>query len=348
MSGGVDSSVAAVLTIEAGFDVVGLTMRLANTSAPAARKATCCSPAEIDTAREVCRRLGVPHFVVDERERFERAVIDDFVREYARGRTPNPCARCNEHVKFTPLLARARALGADVLVTGHYARIVDEALHRARDASKDQSYFLFAMGRENLAHVRFPLGDWSKHDVRARARALGLPNAEAAESQELCFVPGGDHGDVVEAEAARVGVPVEALAGGEIRDEQGVVLGRHRGLHRLTVGQRRGVGVAGTQPRYVLRVLPEEQAVVVGGADALATASVRVESFRRMSDLGEGDRILDAMVQIRHRGEATGAQVRLVGDDAFVEFERPVRAVAPGQAAVVYRGDHLVGGGWIA
>lgn len=352
MSGGVDSSIAAALMVEAGHEVIGLTMALydAATGERRGRGGTCCSPAEIDLARRVCDRLGIPHYTVDERARFQAAVIDDFAREYAAGRTPNPCARCNEHVKFGPLLARARALGAERLITGHYARIEARAdgpaLLRATDPSKDQSYFLFAMGRELLDAVEFPLGGWSKQLVRAKATALGMPNAEAPDSQELCFVPGGDHGEVVEARARELGLDLEQLGAGEIRDAQGAVLGEHRGIHRVTVGQRRGLGLASDRPRYVLRVLPESRAVIVGDAEELGVEEVEVEDFRRLADLREGEPFRGA-VQIRHRGEATPAWIELQADRAKVRFEAPVRAVAPGQAAVVYGGERVLGGGWI-
>ncbi len=352
MSGGVDSSVAAALMVEAGHEVVGLTMALydADTGERKGRGGTCCSPAEIDLARRACDQLGVPHYTVDERERFQAEVIDDFAREYAAGRTPNPCARCNEHVKFGPLLARARGLDADLLITGHYAQVLPPgdpggpALLRGVDSGKDQSYFLFAMGVENLARVRFPLGTWSKAEVREKARALGMPNAEAPDSQELCFVPGGDHGDVVEARIRALGLDEGALAPGEIRDTSGRRLGEHRGIHRVTIGQRRGLGISSTRPRYVLRVIPEERVVIVGDVDELEVGRIDVEQFKAMATLGSS---FAAQVQIRHRSPPTPARVTLEGDRARVEFETPVRGVAPGQAAVVYDGPRVLGGGWI-
>lgn len=357
MSGGVDSSVAAALMVEAGHEVIGLTMALYDAKGERkGRGGTCCSPAEIDLARRACDLLGVPHYTVDERERFQAAVIDDFAREYLAGRTPNPCARCNEHVKFGPLLARARALGAELLVTGHYAQIVDgadgPALHRGVDASKDQSYFLFAMGRETLAEVAFPLGAWSKAQVREKARELGMPNADAPDSQELCFVPGGDHGEVVEARAKALGLDTARLEPGPIRDESGAVLGEHRGIHRVTVGQRRGLGVSADRPRYVLRVLPSERAVVVGDPEGLEVRELMVGDFRALADLAVGEPIA-ARVQVRHRSAASPATVEILGDGSLkVRFDQPIRAVAPGQAAVVYagerdEGDRVLGGGWI-
>ncbi|PRQ09463.1 tRNA 2-thiouridine(34) synthase MnmA [Enhygromyxa salina] len=348
MSGGVDSSIAAALMVEAGHEVVGLTMALYDAGAQErrGRGGTCCSPAEIDLARRACDQLGIPHYTVDERKRFTAAVIDDFAREYAAGRTPNPCARCNEQVKFGPLLARARALGAERLVTGHYARIESGALLRGADPSKDQSYFLFAMDRALLDVVEFPLGTWTKQLVRAKARALGLPNAEAPDSQELCFVPGGDHGEIVESRAQALGLDLGALEPGEIRDSAGTLLGEHRGIHRVTVGQRRGLGISAERPRYVLKVLPESRTVIVGEPDELDVHSVIVEDVRRLADIDEPEGMF-ASVQVRHRGVAHSAIVELEGTRARVRFDTPVRAVAPGQAAVFYAGDQVLGGGWI-
>ena len=349
MSGGVDSSVAAALLRDQGHQVIGLTMRLydAPARAPQGRGGTCCSPAEIDRAREVCARLGIPHYTVDERARFAGAVIDDFAREYAAGRTPNPCVRCNEQVKFAPLLARARALGAEALATGHYARIEGGALLRGVDPAKDQSYFLFAMGREALARVWFPLGTWRKEQVRERARALDLPSWDAPDSQELCFVGGGSAAAVAAARAAALGIAAEALAPGPIVDEGGAVVGEHDGIHTVTVGQRRGLRVAGAAPRYVLRVLPEGRRVVVGDAEALAIEAITLESLRRLAELPERGALRGA-VQIRHRSPALPATIELDGARARVRFDAAARAVAPGQAAVIYVGDQVVAGGWIA
>ncbi|MBK8264291.1 MAG: tRNA 2-thiouridine(34) synthase MnmA [Nannocystis sp.] len=348
MSGGVDSSVTAAILRDEGHEVIGLTMRLydAKGPAPQGRGGSCCSPAEIDRAKDVCARLGIPHYTVDERARFQRAVIDDFTREYAAGRTPNPCVRCNEQVKFGPLLARARALGAELLATGHYARSVDGALLRGVDPGKDQSYFLFAMGREALARVRFPLGTWRKEQVRERARALALPSWDAPDSQELCFVGGQERGAVVEAQARALGIAAEALAPGELVDESGKVVGSHEGIHTVTVGQRRGLRVAGSSPRYVLAVLPATRQVVVGEAEALAVQGLWLAPLRRMAELPASGEIR-AEVQIRHRSAPAPATVEFFGERARVRFDAPVRAVAPGQAGVIYVGDQVVGGGWI-
>lgn len=346
MSGGVDSSVAAAVLVEQGFEVVGMTMRLydANENERQSRGGTCCSPAEIDQAKAVCAKLGIPHYTVDERELFRSAVIDPFVREYASGRTPNPCTRCNQRVKFAPLLARARTLGAQAMATGHYARIEDGALLRAKDESKDQSYFLFAMGRDNLRHVRFPLGGLRKAEVRERARLLGFRNWNAPDSQELCFVPGGDHGEVVEREATRVVGSTRTLASGRVLDEEGTVIGHHPGIHRVTVGQKKGLRVAGSTARYVLRILAESRDVVVG---ATATSrSLEIAELHPLIDLEHGTQ-MRACVQIRHKSPPAPATVVVSHDCAHVHFDEPVLAAAPGQAAVVYDRERVLAGGWI-
>lgn len=349
MSGGVDSSVAAATLVKEGHEVIGMTMRLYDADeAPKAgggKGGTCCSPAEIHRAKRVCNLLGIPHYTVDERAPFQERVIDTFVQDYLSGRTPNPCARCNQHIKFGPLIRRATGLGADVLATGHYARIVDGTLHRGVDPEKDQSYFLFAMGAERLSKVRFPLGALNKTEVRAQAQALGMPNWDAPDSQELCFVPGGDHGEVVERRAAELGLDTSSLQPGKCVDEDGVEVGDHRGVHRVTVGQRRGLQVAGTERRYALRVIPETNTVVVGASDRLGVARMSVGELQRLS-LGEAGEV-EAMVQVRHRAPPKAAQVRYDKTGATVEFHEPVQAVAPGQAAVFYRGDEVLGGGFI-
>ncbi len=346
MSGGVDSSVAAALLVEAGHEVVGITMRLYDASAhgEASAGGRCCSPAEVYRAREVCDLLGIPHYVVDESELFWQRVIVPFGRDYAAGRTPNPCTRCNQHVKFPPLVARARALGAERLATGHYARKVGNALCRAADPRKDQSYFLFSMGRAALSFVEFPLGGMTKDEVRARARALGLPSADAPDSQELCFVSSDGHAAFLERHAARLGVSGEALAEGPVLDRAGRVVGTHGGIHTVTVGQRRGLAVAGTRRRYVLSIVPEQRAVVVGDAKDLQVAGLEVGE---VCDLGLPAEPFSARVQVRHRSRPYEAVVVPGGRRARVRFQEPVSAVAPGQAAVFYVGERVVGGGWI-
>lgn len=348
MSGGVDSSVAAALLCEAGHEVVGITMRLydATEDERRGRGGTCCSPAEVDLARQACAQLGISHYVVDERERFAAHVIDPFAIDYASGRTPNPCTRCNQHVKFAPLLRRARALGADALATGHYARLSGGKLSRGVDGAKDQSYFLFAMGEEARRFVRFPLGEWTKDRVREHAAALGLPNAHAPDSQELCFVPGGDHGAVVERRLAAMGRSTVALAPGPVVDEAGVTIGEHGGIHRVTVGQRRGMALPGTERRYVLRVVPESRTVVAGTAEAARARSIEIGELHRLHLEGEGGP-LRVLVQVRHRGEPMPAVLHWRGSTARLQLDAPGTAAAPGQAAVIYERDEVLAGGWI-
>jgi tRNA-specific 2-thiouridylase len=340
LSGGVDSATAAALLVEAGHRVVGLTLRLydaAGTVASAGGR--CCGPRDLEDARQVCAHLGIPFYVVDHAREFGRAVIDDFVAEYAAGRTPNPCVRCNEHVKFGPLLRRARALGARRLATGHYARLEGGRLRRAVDEAKDQSYFLFAMPPEDRADVLFPLGAMTKDEVRGHAARLGLPVAAKPESQEICFVPDGDHAAFV---AQRV-----AAQPGAIVTEDGAVVGAHGGVHGFTVGQRRGLRVAGGTPLYVLAVDAAARRVTVGPRASLARARVEVEDVRWPD--GAPAEPFAAAVQVRHRQRAVPARVTPRPGGASVELDQPLESgAAPGQAAVFYRGDEVLGGGWIA
>src|SRR5215207_220607 len=241
LSGGVDSAAAAALLVEQGRQVVGMTMRLYDArGTPASSGGRCCGPRDVEDARAVCAHLGIPFYVVDLAAEFGAAVVDDFVEAYLSGETPNPCVKCNQHIKFTPLLERARAIGADILVTGHYAQIVNNELRRGIDAGKDQSYFLFSMPADELGAVRFPLGGMTKDEVRAHALRLGLPNAKKEESQEICFVPDGDYAGFVSAQALRKGRTLPSA--GAIVDGSGEVVGRHDGVHRFTIGQHRGLG----------------------------------------------------------------------------------------------------------
>jgi tRNA-specific 2-thiouridylase len=343
LSGGVDSAVAAALLADAGHRVVGISMRLydaAGTSASVGGR--CCGPRDLEDARAVCAHLGIPFYVADESETFSRAVIEDFISEYGAGRTPNPCVRCNEQVKFAPLLRRARALGAAALATGHYARIEERGgekrLLRAVDAKKDQSYFLFAMGQPALEFVRFPLGGMTKDEVRARARAFGLPNADKPDSQEICFVPDGDHAAFLERHGG-------GGAAGEVVDESGQVLGRHGGVHHYTIGQRRGLGISAAESLYVLRLDAKNSRVVVGPEAALAQQTVQVGDVRWTGERPAGP--VRARVQIRYRHAPQAATVAPEGAGAQVSFDTAERGVAPGQAAVFYQDDVVLGGGWI-
>jgi tRNA-uridine 2-sulfurtransferase len=337
LSGGVDSSTALALLHEAGHRVVGITLRLYDArGSESSSGGRCCGPRDIEDARAVCAHLGVPFYVVDLEREFTEAVVDDFVSEYAAGRTPNPCVKCNEKIKFGPLLRRARALGAAKLATGHYARLEAGRLYRAADADKDQSYFLFAMPGRDRREVLFPLGGMKKDEVRAHARRLGLPNADKGESQEICFVPDGDYASFV---AARVGD-----APGEIIDTTGTVVGRHDGIHRYTVGQRRGLGVAAAEPLYVIAVDSLTRRVKVGPRAALSQTQLTVRDVRWATDATD----LRAAVQVRHRGKTHPATIRRAGPDAEVLFDTPLEgAAAAGQAAVFYDGDEVLGGGWI-
>jgi tRNA (5-methylaminomethyl-2-thiouridylate)-methyltransferase len=352
MSGGVDSSTAAALLVDAGHDVVGVTLRLYDATGTAASiGGRCCGPRDIEDARATAAHLGIPHHVIDESAAFSAAVIDDFVAEYRAGRTPNPCVRCNERIKFGPLLSFVDAVGASALATGHYARLIAEgknendgegvALHRARDADKDQSYFLFGVRAEILARVRFPLGDKTKDEVRALARRFGLPNADKADSQEICFIPDGDHVAFLNARGG--GGPPGAI----VDDQSGAALGGHAGTHGFTVGQRRGLP-ASTERRFVLRIDGATGEVRVGPRDRLGRDRLRVSDVRWL-DPRAGDAARRCAVQIRHRAVPAPAWIEPSGDGAtLVRLDQPAFGVAPGQAAVFYDSDdRVLGGGWI-
>jgi tRNA-specific 2-thiouridylase len=343
MSGGVDSSVAAALLVERGAEVIGVTLSLAGAGS------RCCSLADADDARRVAERLGARFYVVDYRERFRREVMEPFADSYLSGRTPIPCTTCNKSFKFDYLLERARVLGASRVASGHYARVdVDPEsglfrLRRAADAVKDQTYFLFQLDQAQLGALELPLGGLCKDEVRARARALGLATAGKAESQEICFVSDGDYARAVEA------IRPDALPGrGEVVDAAGRVLGSHGGIHRFTVGQRRGLGIASQRRLYVTRIDAARNRVVVGEQDALGALRARVERVSWIA--GEpppaGAR---ARVRVRYRHAGADACLEPLADGAaLVHFDAPVPAVAPGQAAVFDAGDVVLGGGFLA
>jgi tRNA-specific 2-thiouridylase len=343
MSGGVDSSAAAALLVSQGHEVVGVSMRVHDAS-DRARGRSCCAPDDLEDARAAARALDIPFYVANVEEHFGRSVVDPFVDDYLAGITPNPCIACNTDVKFDWLLRRARALGAR-LATGHYARKERRGgrwvLLAGADPAKDQSYFLHGLGQAALADVLFPVGHLPKARVRELAAAAGLPTAAKAESQEICFVTDGDAGRFVE--VRRPG----AIRPGEVVTTGGEVLGRHAGVHRYTVGQRRRLGVAADRPRYVVRLDPVRARVVVGDAGEASRERFSVEAVSWVSGLApEGSRRL--RVRVRHRHEGASGSVRAVAGGAEVELEEPVRGVAPGQAAVFYDGDEVVGGGRIA
>jgi tRNA-specific 2-thiouridylase len=375
----VDSSVAAALAVEAGWDVTGVHLKLADTPGHLQVQGKgCCTLADADDARRVAGTLGVPFYVWDMAEEFQRAVVDDFAAEYAGGRTPNPCARCNEQVKVVGLLARARALGFEALATGHYARVEGGRLYRGADAAKDQSYVLYMLGPAELDHLRLPLGGLSKPEVRATAARLGLRTAAKPESYDVCFVPDGDTAGWLE---RRFGPRP-----GQVVDTAGRVLGHHRGAYRYTVGQRRGLGIAAPTPRYVLRVEPAAGRVVVGERAELAITTIELEQATATD--GRPLRPGRAKVRLRAHGTEVGCRVvpldpvppegpagpggsggpqgpggsrepggpagsrggipaRRPGGRVRLELDEPVDAVAPGQAGVLYDGDLVLGGGTV-
>src|SRR5215510_4282692 len=348
MSGGVDSSVAAALLAEQGHEVIGLSMQLYDQSDGQTAFGSCCSIDDLHDARRVAAAINIPHYIVNFERQFDERVVSNFVREYAAGRTPLPCARCNSDLKFATLAERARGFGADAVATGHYARVErDEAsgrylLKRGVDPTKDQAYFLFSLTQDQLARAVFPVGDRPKSDVRDYARRRGLPVADKPDSQEICFIPDNDY-------RAFVRKQLPAGSGdGVFIDEKGRVLGTHDGIHRFTVGQRKGLGLAsptGT-PMYVLALRPADQQVVVGPRASLEQKRLTASGVNWIAVEPAGS--LRAQVQIRHRHQPAAATVRRLADArAEVLFDAPQMAITPGQAVVFYDGDVVVGGGWI-
>jgi tRNA-specific 2-thiouridylase len=345
MSGGVDSATTAALLVEAGCDVVGVTLQLYDHGAATGKAHACCAGQDIHDAARVAERLGIPHYVLDYESRFRTEVIDTFADAYVRGETPVPCIACNRTVKFRDLLGMAKELGADALATGHYVRRVagtqGAELRRAVDESRDQSYFLFATTRAQLDFLRFPLGGLTKTETRSLAQRFDLPVAAKPDSQDICFVPSGSYGDLV------AKLRPEANGPGEIVDEQGRVLGRHEGIIHFTVGQRKGLGVAGAEPLYVLRLDAEKRRVVVGPRDALGQRRV---VLREMNWLGpDRDREMHVQVKLRSAQSPQAAMLSLdAKGNGIALLDEPALGVAPGQACVVYDGSRVLGGGWIA
>ena len=360
MSGGVDSSTVAAMLRAEGHQVIGLTMQLWNQrrlashpGMPEAVQGRCCSLDDVYDARRVAETLGIPYYVVNHEERFERDVVRPFVEEYLSGRTPIPCSLCNNHLKFDQLLIVAQQIGADALATGHYARVeFDEQrgrwlLKRAADLAKDQTYFLFGLRQEQLSRTLFPLGEMSKPQVRELARQHGLALAEKPDSQEICFVPGGDYKNFLDAYLAEQGESLPDTAG-ELVTSSGEVIGEHNGIHHFTVGQRKGLGVATGSPLYVIQIKGEARQVVVGNQEELYSRTLRARHVNLISvdELREPMRVT---VKIRHKHAGAAATLEKSGaDEVLVTFDESQRAITPGQAAVFYAGDIVVGGGWIA
>src|SRR3984957_9239367 len=359
MSGGVDSSAVAAMLRADGHNIIGLTMQLWNqrrlsghAGMPESVQGRCCSIDDVYDARRVAETLGIPYYVVNHEERFEREVVRPFVEEYLAGRTPIPCSLCNNHLKFDQLLVVARQIGADQIATGHYAQVVfDEKigrwlLKRPTDRSKDQTYFLFGLTQEQLSRTLFPLGGMTKPEVRELARKHQLVIAEKPDSQEICFVPGGDYKAFLEAYLAEQGTSTTETAG-EMVTTDGKVIGEHAGVHNFTVGQRKGLGVATGSPLYVIQIKNDTRQVVVGKDEELYSTTLRTRRVNLISaaELTEPKRVT---VKIRHKHQPAPAMIQSQRpDEVLVTFDEPQRALTPGQAAVFYEGDLVVGGGWI-
>jgi tRNA-specific 2-thiouridylase len=359
MSGGVDSSTVAAMLCAEGHNVIGLTMQLWNQrrlagheGMPESVQGRCCSLDDVYDARRVAETIGIPYYVVNHEERFERDVVRPFVEEYLSGRTPIPCSLCNNHLKFDQLLIVARQIGADCVATGHYAQVTfsEETgrwlLKRPADKSKDQTYFLFGLTQEQLSRTMFPLGGMTKPEVRELARKHALVIAEKPDSQEICFVPGGDYKRFLDAYLAEQGEPPLETPG-EMVTTDGRVIGEHTGIHNFTVGQRKGLGVATGSPLYVLQIKGDTRQVIVGNDEDLYSRTLRTHRVNLISvvELREPIRVA---VKIRHRHQPAPATIESTGpDQILVTFDDPQRAITPGQAAVFYDGDVVVGGGWI-
>ena len=343
MSGGVDSSVAAALLVEQGYDVVGATMKLFCHGEDIVDR-PCCSLDSINDARRVCESLGVPHYVLNMETAFSHDVIDDFVSEYARGRTPIPCVRCNTFTKFRDLVHKADGVDAQWIATGHYARVIDGVLHRGVDRSKDQSYFLWGINRDVLPRMLLPVGSQTKPETRAVAHRLGLEVvADKLESQDICFVPDGDHTKIIR---AKLGADAPSLSRGPFVTSSGEVIGFHDGHARFTIGQRRGLPGGFAEPMFVTAIRPADRAVVMGPREELLGNGLIAREVNWLVDAPTVGSHIE--VQVRHHAPAASAEVvRLDGDEIELALDEPVSAITPGQSAVFYDGERVLGGGFI-
>lgn len=346
MSGGVDSSVVAAMLADEGYEVIGITLQLYDYGAAVGKKGACCAGQDIHDARRVAEKMGIPHYVLNYESKFRESVVDDFVETYLSGNTPIPCVRCNQTVKFKDLLATARELNADCMATGHYVqRIVDEngkaQLVRGVDMGKDQSYFLFATTQEQLDFLRFPLGDQTKDETRAIAEKYGLIVADKPDSQDICFVPDGDYAAVIRK------IRPDAEAAGDIVHIDGTVMGQHNGVIHYTVGQRKGLGIAHSEPLYVLKVDAEKRRVVVGPKEALAHTDFKVAELNWLDGAFDAP-CEDVLVKVRSAQKAIPATILPAEQGgATIRLHQSHAGIAPGQACVVYSGDRVLGGGWI-
>lgn len=348
MSGGVDSSVCAAMLKDQGYDVIGITLQLYDHGVAIQKKGACCAGQDIHDARRVSEAIGIPHYVLDYESRFKDSVMEDFADSYIRGETPIPCVRCNQEVKFKDLLITAKDLDADVLATGHYVQRLDGSqkseMHRAVDPAKDQSYFLFATTQEQLDYLRFPLGGMVKDDVRKLAEKYGLSIANKPDSQDICFVPEGGYASVIERLRPGAGEP------GEIVHMDGRVLGEHRGIIYYTIGQRRGLGIGGGDPLYVIKLDPVKKQVIVGPKEALEISKVGIKEVNWLGDVAVPEDGLEVMVKVRSTRPAEPATLYPGEnqDEAYFVLAKPEYGVSTGQAAVFYKDDRVLGGGWIA
>lgn len=347
MSGGVDSSVAAALLASEGHDVIGVSMQLYDQQEGQVRFGTCCTIDDLHDARRAAHAIGIPHYIMNFERQFEAHVIDNFVKEYVSGRTPIPCSHCNSDLKFATLLERAESLEAAQLATGHFARVEYDAareryvLKRGRDGAKDQSYFLFSLTQAQLARARFPVGEMDKASVRAIARERGLPVANKPDSHEICFVPDGDHAAFIERHTGG-GISRE----GALVNTAGEVVGQHRGVHRFTVGQRKGLGLSSPIPLYVVNIDAKTSTVTVGARADLEKTTLTVAQVNWIAGSAPAAD-LKVTAQIRYQHRAAPAILTALDNGARLVFETPQPAIAPGQAAVFYDGDEVIGGGWI-